>query len=69
MRKLFLLISFFLFSSALYSFDVDVVDMVGRVAGSTSTVALPASVKASSDWVPLFRIDISTNLVGYTLTS
>ncbi|MFH1957437.1 MAG: T9SS type A sorting domain-containing protein [bacterium] len=61
----------FVFSTQIYAFNSSVVNMVGIPVGSTSTVALPAVVKAESDVVPLFRIDISTNdaTPGYTLTA
>jgi len=69
MKKIiFLLLGIFV-SLRAFAFDVEIVNMVGIPEGSTSTVALPSVIKADSDWIPLFRIDISTNETGYTLTA
>jgi len=59
-------------SSYMFSFEIYVRDMVGKTTSyAHTTVPLPSVVKANSDWVPLCKIDISTDTgnENYVLTA
>ncbi|MCX7716315.1 MAG: thrombospondin type 3 repeat-containing protein, partial [Endomicrobia bacterium] len=47
-----------------YNFVINVYDMVGKSSTTFvhTTVPLPSVTKATSDWIPLWKIDISTNI-------
>ncbi|PIU18601.1 MAG: hypothetical protein COT16_01700, partial [Elusimicrobia bacterium CG08_land_8_20_14_0_20_44_26] len=59
--KKILFVSAFVFTANAYAFNTDIINMVGIPAGSTSTVILPSVIKAGSDWIPLYKITISTD--------
>jgi len=69
-KKLYLVVLSLLFTaSTLFSFDVGrdnsgVIDLVGKPVGTHNTVPLPKKIKANSNWVPLCKIDISTQNPG-----
>ncbi|MEW6041613.1 MAG: hypothetical protein AB1633_08840, partial [Elusimicrobiota bacterium] len=56
-----LFFSILLFSNVAYSHQIFVRNLIGKTTGALNTVPLPSKIKASSDYVPLFRIDITTN--------
>ena len=68
-KKMLPLIIVLLTSSMIFSFEIYVRDMVGKsTTYAHTTVPLPSVVKADSDWVPLCKIDISTDtLENYLL--
>ncbi|MEW6556290.1 MAG: Ig-like domain-containing protein [Elusimicrobiota bacterium] len=67
MRKI--IITGFLFVlciGRLSAFDVSVTDLVGEDIGANTNITLPSVIKASSDWIPLYKITITTT-TSYTL--
>lgn len=52
-----------------YAFQVTVQNMVGITSGTYNTIPLPAKIKASSDFVPLFRINLSTNASSFPISN
>ncbi|MFH1421240.1 MAG: hypothetical protein ABIH42_00770, partial [Planctomycetota bacterium] len=64
-RKL-LLGLLFVFSASVFAYNVSVTDMVDKATGADTDIPLPNVIKADSDWVPLYKINVSTNS-AYTL--
>ncbi|MFH1353286.1 MAG: hypothetical protein ABIH68_06925, partial [bacterium] len=50
----------FVLSASVHAVDITINNLVGLDGAGSSGYDLPDVVKASSDWVPLFRLDITT---------
>jgi len=51
-------------SGMVYGHNITVTNMVGLSSGTYNIVPLPTKIKASSDYVPLFRINVTSNSVA-----
>ncbi len=49
-----------------HAFNVEVTNMVGIPAGSTSSIVLPEVIKANSNWRPLFKVVFSSDDLSET---